>query len=143
MITVLNKRLQIDSRTAQEEELLEEEEEGGGDIGAFMETALLEKIAHKLVLLTDITVQKQGSQQVDENIQQYTAATVIVQKKDEKVEEEEHRDEDFLRQHRVMLMQAGLTLEDIESFEFNTLDLDDFQTYAAIIWYSSCPGLNV
>lgn len=32
-------------------------------------------------------------------------------------------------------MQAGLTLEDIESFEFNALDLDDFQTFAATCWF--------
>ena len=41
------------------------------------------------------------------------------------------------------MMQAGLTLEDVESFEFNTLDLDDFQTYAAIIWFACGENMNL
>lgn len=116
-----------------------------GDVAAFAETALLEKIAYKLVLLSDLTIQKQGREEIDEAIQQYTAA-VIVQKKvvenDDEVEEEE-RDEEYLKLHRVALMQAGLTLEDVESFEFNTLDLDDFQTYAAIIWFICGENMNL
>lgn len=50
---------------------------------------------------------------------------------------------DNLRFHRVAIMQAGLTLEDVESFEFNTLDLDDFQTYAALIWFLCGENLNL
>ena len=48
----------------EDEDLGDDDEELGGDVGAFMETALLEKIAHKLVLLTDITIQKQGRETV-------------------------------------------------------------------------------
>ncbi len=94
----------------EDEDLFDDDElnEGKGVSSAFMETALLEKIAYKLVLLTDITVQKSGREEVDENIQQYTAATVIIAKKEEiEEQEEELRDEEYLKHHRVALMQAG------------------------------------
>ena len=48
----------------------EEDEDFDGEVGAFMEAELLEKIATKLTLLTDIAVQRNAMEEVDENLQQ-------------------------------------------------------------------------
>ncbi|CAD7938925.1 unnamed protein product [Amoebophrya sp. A120] len=125
-----------------EDEIDDEEDEMEFD-GSLMETALLAKIASKLTLLTDITMAKQMKDQLDDEIQQYTATAVYKQKTNKTEEEEEIRDEEFLRLQRVALMQAGLTLEDVESFEFNPLELDDFQTYAAVLWFLQGDAMNL
>ncbi|CAD7959334.1 unnamed protein product [Amoebophrya sp. A25] len=155
MFKSVNDMSSVMKATGEEEEdddMVPEEEDEDEDItnndeknpGQMMETALLGKIANKLTLLHDITMAKQMQDQVDEEIQQYTQAAIY--KKPQRVvedEEEEVRDEEFLRLQRVALMQAGLTLEDVESFEFNPLELDDFQTYTAVLWFLQGESMNL
>jgi len=108
----------------------------------FAETEILERVATRIVLLHDVTIQKAGGEALDENVAAFTQ-TAVATKAAVIAKEEEQRDEEYLRLHRVAMMQAGLTLEDVESFEFNTLDLDDFQTYAAIIWFICGENMNL
>lgn len=73
----------------------EEEEDFDAEVGAFMEAELLEKIATKLTLLTDITVQRNMTDEVDETLQAYTHTAVTHAKRDVvREEEEEPRDEE-------------------------------------------------
>jgi len=135
----------------EEEDEEDEDDEEDGDVGnAFgNETVLLEKVVQKLAVLTEITASKsvvdaetlaelgEGDKAVIHGFQgpNSTKALAWTQSEAGKDGEEDAEFEKLLTEQKAMVESAGLSMELINSWNLNPLELDRARNHAAALFF--------